>query len=70
MTIIRRGNSWGFDNRNAFINHDGTNSWCEDDKGFVYSFGALASGRDKSAPSHMRRLARQVAKDLKEEVGL
>lgn len=41
---------------------DGT-YWCEDAKGFVYSFNELISGLTQ-APAYMTRLAKRVKRDL------
>jgi hypothetical protein len=40
---------------------DGT-WWCEDHRGYVYSFETLLSGRS-NAPSYMVRLARRARRD-------
>ena len=37
--------------------------WCEDAKGYVYSFASLIGG-STSAPAYMRRMARQAQKDI------
>ena len=38
--------------------------YCEDAKGFVYSFDGLINGWNKQAPAYMRRIAKRVGRDL------
>jgi len=37
--------------------------WCEDAKGYVYSFASLIGG-SASAPAYMRRMAREVRRQV------
>lgn len=40
--------------------------WCEDNQGFMYNFESLLDGT-ADAPAYMKRLAKRVARDLKDK---
>ena len=78
MTITRkthpnRSQEWINSKNNGFISRDASGKfWCEDDQGFVYSFGGLLRKVDRRAgfhgigPAYMRAIAPRAARDLRE----